>query len=351
MKAARLNKPGALLDIEDLPDGRGILPGAVKVRVEQALVPSFTAAVLSGNMPFPLPVPYTPGPSCVGTVEAVGEGVYGFTLGQRVLCGPHHTSRVNGGSQEEILVGWFPLTPGAGPLMDRWKDGAFAEQAQYPANCVTLLDNRDPAELIRLAPLCIAYGGLQRGEFRAGQSLLVNGATGNLGSASVLVALAMGAARVYAVGRNATVLEELQSLDARRVVPVQVTGEVEVYAEQVAKQASRVDVVLDCLGYVADPAPVMACLAQLRPKGVAVFMGGVLTDIPVSYLQMLAMQLTIRGSFMHPPSAASELLALVQAGQLDLGKLRTRAFPLCDANKAIQQASEYRGLSCCTLKP
>ncbi|MER8162897.1 hypothetical protein ABTY51_49300, partial [Streptomyces sp. NPDC094472] len=46
------------------------------------------------------------------------------------------------------------------------------------------------------------YGGLLAGGLAAGETLLVSGATGNLGSSAVAVALAMGAGRVVAPGRN-----------------------------------------------------------------------------------------------------------------------------------------------------
>ena len=48
------------------------------------------------------------------------------------------------------------------------------------------------------------------------QTLVVNGATGGLGSAAVLVGLAMGASKVVAVGRNE---EKLKALEQLVVIP------------------------------------------------------------------------------------------------------------------------------------
>lgn len=350
MKAARLNEPGRPLQVENVPEPQ-LRPGGVKVRVLTASVPSFSAAVLSGQLPIPLPVPYTPGPSCIGLVEQVADDVEGLTEGQEVFCGPHYTSRVSGRPAQEILVGWFGLTPGSEPLMARWKDGAFAERAVYPAACVTPLEPSRGGDWIALAPLSISYGALLQGSFRPGQSLLVNGATGNLGSATVLLALSLGASRVFAVGRDRDRLSDLAALDAKRVIPIVLDEKAESYRSHVESVASGADLVVDALGYVTTPALTLAGLAALRVGGTAVFMGGVLAEIPISYFDVLRMQWTIRGSFMYPASAPHELMRLAASGTLDLGKATTRTFTLGEANQALTAAASSRGLAYCAITP
>ena len=350
MKAARLNKPGDPLIVEDVPEPE-LLPGGIKVRVERAAVPSFAASVLSGQLPMPLPVPYTPGPSSVGIVEAVSDDVIGITPGQRVFCSPHYKTAINGTGTEEILIGWLGLTPGSGPLISRWRNGAFAEKAVYPAACVTPTgEGGDPDDWIALAPLAIAYGGLFRCELRAGGTLLVNGATGNLGAASVLVALALGMERVYAVGRNEAVLERLRALDPRRVIPVTVDDD-ESYAARVAASAGPVDALLDALGYVTSPIPPSAGIPLVKPGGTVVFMGGAFAEVPISYFQMLAKSLTIRGSFMHPSDAPATLAAMIRGGVLDVKKMSLKSIPLGRANDALTEAPKQRGLNYCCIAP
>jgi alcohol dehydrogenase len=53
----------------------------------------------------------------------------------------------------------------------------------------------------------VPFGGLLRGRLAAGETLVVNGATGAYGTAAVLLGVAMGAAHVIAAGRSATGLE------------------------------------------------------------------------------------------------------------------------------------------------
>jgi hypothetical protein len=73
--------------------------------------------------------------------------------------------------------------------------------------------------------LLIAYGGLLAMNFRAGETLLVSGATGNFGSATVATALAMGARSVVAPGRNEAVLSDLKRRFGDRLVPVRLVGD------------------------------------------------------------------------------------------------------------------------------
>jgi alcohol dehydrogenase len=350
MKAARLHQPGNQLVIEDIAKP-GLRPGGVLVKVLEANVPSFTGNVMAGKMPFVLPVPYTPGPSCLGIVEDVADDVIGIEKGQKVFCAANYTYQINGGLTAKILVGWFGITPNSAEVMNAWKNGAFAEKAIYPVSCVTPLSDEPLKNTSALAPLTISYGGLLRGRFRPGQSLLVNGATGNLGAAAVLLALAMGASKVFAVGRNRAVLDDLANLAPRRVIPIGLEGPVEESRLQISSRVAPVDMLLDTLGYVASAELTLACLNTLAPGGTAVFMGGVLTDIPISYLQVLGMQWTITGSFMFPPNAPKEVEQMMQAGLFDLDAIHLHSLPLSRINEAIQTAASLKGLHYCVVTP
>ena len=63
----------------------------------------------------------------------------------------------------------------------------------------------------------VPFGGLLRGRLGAGETLVVNGATGAYGTAAVLLGIAMGTARVVAAGRNAASLDALVKAAGPRV--------------------------------------------------------------------------------------------------------------------------------------
>ncbi|MGB3809371.1 MAG: zinc-dependent alcohol dehydrogenase family protein [Parvibaculum sp.] len=82
MRAMMLESPGKPLVMRELPDpepGRG----EVRVRVLACGVCRTDLHVVDGELPEPK-LPLIPGHEIVGTVDRIGEGVSGFTLGQRV---------------------------------------------------------------------------------------------------------------------------------------------------------------------------------------------------------------------------------------------------------------------------
>jgi len=374
MKAARLNQAGTPLQIEEVPDP-SVRAGGVVVRVLSSHMMSYTGEVMaaiagrltpsvitfSDGSTLPVdsgrqapPVPYTPGLSAIGVVESAGENVYGLEAGQRVLCDPYYTAGANGQKPESILIGWMGISSGAGPLMDLWKNGSFAEKALYPAACVTPLGKSEAIDPVRLAVvnvLAIAYGALLNGGFRPGQRVVVGGATGSIGSSVVLLALALGASQVVAAGREDAVLQRLASLDPRRVRPVSLRSEAAVYAREIADASEEADLVIDAFGAVTNAGPTLACLSALRLGGTAVIVGGVRANIPLPYANILRKELTIRGSYMYPRSAPSELLQLIGSGVLSLEAFQVHSFPLSAINEAIAQAASFRGLDCCVVVP
>ncbi len=187
----------------------------VIVRIEAAMVLSYTNKVLSGAVPYALPpMPFVPGTNAIGRVVAIGANVGHVKDGDRVFLSPHLRADVPDREPAQILIGLTGMAPteAALNLQARWRDGVFAELAHWPAACVTPLDGLDdrPAtELIGLAKLIVPFGGLQRLDLKGGQTVIINGASGYFGSGAVLLAVAMGAGRVVAVGRKREALERL----------------------------------------------------------------------------------------------------------------------------------------------
>ena len=127
--------------------------------------------------------------------------------GDRVFLSPHLRGDVPDPEPPQILIGLTAMatTPAALALQARWRDGVFAEIAHWPAACVTPLaglDDKPATELIGLAKLIVPFGGLQRSGLRGGDTIIINGAAGYFGSGAVMLAVAMGAGRVVAVGRK-----------------------------------------------------------------------------------------------------------------------------------------------------
>jgi alcohol dehydrogenase len=94
-----------------------------------------------------------------------------------------------------------------------------------PAIRIGAIEAADAVSWCALGTLLVPYGGFLAANLRAGETVLVSGATGNFGSAAVAVALAMGAGCVIAPGRNETVLRDLARRFGPRLRPVKLTGD------------------------------------------------------------------------------------------------------------------------------
>ncbi len=119
---------------------------------------------------FKPPRPFAPGGEISGTIAALGEGVTGYAVGDRVICGLG-----NGGLQEQVAV-------------------AAARLFKVP----------DGIDLVQASALLMTYGttihGLKdRGDIKAGETVLVLGAAGGVGLSAVELAKAYGCRVVAAV--------------------------------------------------------------------------------------------------------------------------------------------------------
>ena len=86
-QAVMLTKKGGpeVLQVVELPiELPG--PGQLRVRVQAAGVGATDLIMLAGNYPFAPKIPFVPGYEVAGVVEAIGGGVTGFDLGQRVAA-------------------------------------------------------------------------------------------------------------------------------------------------------------------------------------------------------------------------------------------------------------------------
>ena len=119
---------------------------------------------------FKPPRPFAPGGEISGTIEALGEGVEGFAVGDKVICGVG-----NGGLQEKVAV-------------------AAARLFKVP----------EGIDLVQASALLMTYGttihGLKdRGDIKEGETVLILGAAGGVGLSAVELAKAYGCRVVAAV--------------------------------------------------------------------------------------------------------------------------------------------------------
>ena len=175
MKAIRTHAVGGpetltLDEIETPRPGNG----EVLVAVKACAINYPDGLIIRDMYQFKPPRPFSPGGEIAGVIEAVGEGVEGFAVGDRVLAGIG-----NGGLAEKVVV--------SAGRMFKVPDGVPFEKA---------------------ASLLMTYGttihGLKdRGHIKPGDTVLILGAAGGVGLSAVELAKAFGARVVAAVSSEA----------------------------------------------------------------------------------------------------------------------------------------------------
>ena len=165
-------------------------PGEVKIRVCAASVNFPDILMCQGKYQFKPELPFTCGMDVAGEIVAIGEGVSGFTVGQRV-CG------------------------GA-------KTGAFAEFAVLQDKAIRPIPDSfgyDQAAAYGAAYLTAYVSLVRRARIEPGETLLVHGATGGVGMATIDVGKILGA-NVIATSGSDDKLEALKAYGADHVLNV-----------------------------------------------------------------------------------------------------------------------------------
>ncbi|MFJ9817767.1 alcohol dehydrogenase catalytic domain-containing protein [Streptomyces sp. NPDC101151] len=350
MRAAVLTQFGAPLTVQEIPDP-GAGGGEVVVEVLAATVPPYAEEVFSGRRNYPLEPPVVPGPGGVGRIVHIGPDATRLRVGDLVWCDCTVRSRDDALAPDITLQGWSSRGDGGARLARHLPDGSFAELMRVPTENVHPLPleaEADPARWSSLGVYTIPYGGLLAGRLQAGETLLVSGATGNLGSAAVAVALAMGAGRVIAPGRNRAALDLLADRFGPRVRPVGLTGDEA--ADRAAMSAAAedpIDMVLDLLPPAAPSTASRAAAMTVREYGRVVLMGGVGmlggADFALPYPWIMRNSVTVRGQWMYPRSANVGMIRLIASRALDLDPERMRTFPLDAVNDAVEYATAHGG--------
>ena len=179
MKAAYIKQTGGpeVIQFGDLPDP---VPGEgeVRVRVGAASVNPIDTYMRGGMVAAELPLPFVVGSDLAGVVEAVGEGVAQWKIGDRVWGANQGGHGRQGTAAELACVGadWLHATP----------EGVSDEEAAAVA----------------LVGITAHIGLVLRAKVAAGSTVFVNGGAGGVGSMVVQISKALGARVIATAGSD-----------------------------------------------------------------------------------------------------------------------------------------------------
>jgi NADPH2:quinone reductase len=212
--------------------------------------------VVEGRYQIRPPVPFVPGKGAAGRVAALGTGVTGLAVGQRVA------------TQVEY--------------------GAYAEKVCAPAAvCYPVPDAVTSVEATAaVLTYQTAWFALKdRAAMAPGETVLVLGAAGGVGIAAIQLAKALGAGRVIAATRGTAKLDAVRRSGADAVVDIAKPNLREALRADIhaLTDGKGVDIIIDPIGGPAFE-PALRCLAWRGRHVIIGFAGGEIPVVKTNYL-------------------------------------------------------------------
>ncbi len=306
VQITRLDGPTAL-EVVDVPEPTGEV--VVDVHVAGVTFPEVLQS--RGEYQLKPELPFVPGSEVAGVVRSAPEGS-GLTPGQRVAAFPGL-----GGFAEVVACSpamVFPLPDGV----------SFEAGAALPMNYLT-----------------VHFGMVKRGRLREGETVLVHGAAGGVGTAAVQLAAALGA-HVIAVTSSPEKAEVAKKAGAHETVLA------DDFRAQVKELTGGrgVDLVVDPVGgdRFTDS---LRCLAREGRLLVIGFTGGEIPTVKVNRLLLNNISVVGVGwgaywmaDVPYLQEQWADLLPLLEAGRLD--PVLGASFPLEEASAALLELDERR---------
>ena len=262
--------------------------GEILIKVAASGVNRPDIAQRAGHYPAPPGASDLPGLEAAGTVAALGAGVTDWKIGEEVCA----------------------LTPG----------GSYAEYCTVPApQCLPPPKGFDMLHAAALPEnyFTVWHNLFERGQLKAGESVLIHGGASGIGTTAIQLAKAFGVT-VFTTVRNAEKAAAVTKLGADHAILYKDND----WAAEVTKLSGGVDVVLDMVA--GDYIP--RNLALLKQDGrlviIALQRG---TRAELNAAAVMVNRLTITGSTLRPQSVASK-------GRMAQG-LKEKAWPLLESGK------------------
>jgi NADPH2:quinone reductase len=319
MIAIEITAPGPpeVLEPVDMPDPRPRV-GEILIKVAAAGINRPDVMQRRGRYPPPPGASEIPGLEVAGTVAALGDGVEGWHIGDRVCA------LVAGGGYATVCVAPAPQCLPVPRGLD------LVTAAAIPETFFTVWTNV-----------------FERGRLRAGETALFHGGTSGIGTTAIQLASARGA-RVLATAGSDEKCRACEALGAERGINYRTEDFVRVVHDRT--DGHGVHLILDIVGgdYVARNLSALAIDGRLVQIGL---MEG--ESAPLDFRRILSRRLTVTGSTLRPRSVQEKGQIAAALRQevwplLEQGRVKPiiyRTFPLAEAAAAhrLMESSEHIG--------
>lgn len=316
MKALVLRKHGDLEQLEVVADypRPAVQPGHVVIRVGASSFNYHDVFTVKGMPGIKVPFPVIIGLDMAGTIADVGADVKGWKAGDRVLVNPLNKKK---------------------GLMGEMMDGGMAEYCLVAAD--QLIAMPDKVSFADAASLPVAYGTAHRmlithKTVKAGDKVLILGASGGVGTGCILIAKMLGA-EVIACTSSQEKVEALKKFGADHVINVNEVDFSKWANEKYGKPQRRnydggVDVLINYTG--GDTwAPSLRCIKR---GGKLLVCGATAGHDPKEDLRYIwSFEIEVKGSNSFYDDDLKGLMEMISSGKMK---------PVIDAQLPLEKAAE-----------
>ena len=268
----------------------------------------------SGKVPAPLPMVL--GHENIGTVYELGEGVTGFEVGERILCGPPSACEelcppcLHGDTN--ICINGFKRTAGIGG-----PDGGFAEYMLIRNVAHTMLikvpAEVDPKDAVLFDVICVALHGIRKSNFKVGDNVVVSG-TGPIGLSAIQFLKAGGANKLIVLGTSDGKESILRQYGADYFINVKKCDDLDGEIKRILGSPVGVDIAYECAGSVES---LQNCMYKcIKPGGQIMGIGTPHGELPFLPGRVATREPDLKFTFVYTAEEVQMYLEMLAAGKI-----------------------------------
>lgn len=269
-----------------------------------------------------------------GVVTAIGEGVSGFAIGDKVALEPG----VGCGKCKECMEGHYNLCKNVRFMaIPHEKDGVFSDCCVHDASmCFKLPENVTTMEGGLIEPLSVALHATELSNAKIGETAVVLG-SGCIGLCTVMALKARGVSEIYVSDVLGKRLEKAMEVGATAVFNASKGENIEEFVKTLP--GGGVDQVYECAG---NRITTLQTCRLIRRAGKVTLVG--VSPEPVLELDLAtlnAMEGTVYSVYRYR-NLYSKAIAAVSAGTIPLSKIVSHEFEFKDCIHAIDYSLNHK---------
>jgi L-iditol 2-dehydrogenase len=305
-------------------------PGEILIKISYCGICGSDLHASIGKHPF-VPLPATPGHEFSGWVEEIGEGVTGFTKGQRVTAEPNIVC----GECYNCKMGRYNICEKL-RVMGCQGDGAMADYFLLPANkTVPLPDNLSLKHAALVEPVAVGTHAVHRAGDLMGKNVVIVG-SGMIGLGVLASVVKAGAFNIWVTDFAEDRLTLAKEMGATRTVNAK---EDVIKIIQEAAGYEGVDVVFECVGIGA---ALRTSMDLIRKGGKVIVMGVYGDEATIKAADLQDREMELIGTLMYTMRDVKEAIHHLAENALPSDKILGQIFPIDKCDEAFKFARDHK---------